>query len=99
MSEFRRLSRGLAVIAVLAVALGLAACGRKADLDLPPSASATGQPQTQTNSGLLGPVAVTPIGGQSSGGNSGGDTGVGPNGEPVAPKGPKKFIPLDVLLN
>jgi predicted small lipoprotein YifL len=94
-SEFRRLSRGLAVIAVLAVAFGLAACGRKGDLDLPPSASATGQPQTPANSGLLGPVAVTPIGGQTSGGNS----GVGPNGEPVAPKGPKKYIPLDVLLN
>ena len=82
-------------MAVLAVALGLAACGRKGDLDPPPGASVTGQPQTQTNSGLLGPVAVSPIGGQSSGGNP----GVGADGQPEAPRGPKKSIPLDVLLN
>jgi predicted small lipoprotein YifL len=94
--EFHRLSRGLAIAVALAAALALAACGRKGDLDPPPGASVTGQPQAQTQSGLLSPVGVTPIGGgqAASGGPS-----VGPNGEPLAPKGPKKFIPLDVLLN
>ncbi len=28
-----------------------------------------------------------------------GNPGVGPDGQPLAPKGPKKQIPLDVLLN
>jgi predicted small lipoprotein YifL len=33
----------LALIGVLAAALGLAACGRKGPLDLPPAASAAGE--------------------------------------------------------
>lgn len=104
MPEFQQLNivrarpvlRRATVAAALAAALALAACGRKGDLDPPPGASVTGQPQAQTQSGLLSPVGVTPIGGgqAASGGPS-----VGPNGEPLAPKGPKKFIPLDVLLN
>ena len=38
---------------------------------------------------------VSPLGGQSKGG----DTALGPNGLPLSPQGPKKHIPLDDLLN
>lgn len=84
----------LAVTAALVASLGLAACGRKGPLDPPPGASLTGQPQAQ-QPGLMSPVGVAPIGGQASSGNA----GVGPDGQPQAPNGPKKSIPLDVLLN
>jgi predicted small lipoprotein YifL len=57
----------LALIGVLAAALGLAACGRKGPLDPPPSAAAGGEAQ---------------------------QAGTAP-GEP----GPKKPLPIDVLLN
>jgi hypothetical protein len=43
----------------------------------------------------MSPIGATPIGGQAKDDNP----GVGPNGQPLAPKGPKKQIPLDVLLN
>ncbi len=78
----------LALAAVLATSLGLAACGRKGPLDPPPAASVAGEPQASANRG-------TPIGGEARDGNP----GVGPDGQPLAPKGPKKSIPLDVLLN
>jgi len=38
---------------------------------------------------------AAPIGGQATDDNP----GVGADGRPLAPKGPKKHIPLDVLLN
>ena len=41
---------------------------------------------------MSNPIAA-PIGGQAKDGNP----GVGPDGQPLAPKGPKKQIPLDVL--
>ena len=83
----------LALIGALAASLGLAACGRKGPLDPPPGASLAGEPQVGTNP-MSNPI-VTPIGGQVRGGNP----GVGPDGKPLAPKGPKKQIPLYVLLN
>jgi hypothetical protein len=43
---------------------------------------------------MSNPLA-TPIGGQAKDGNPGVDS----NGRPLAPKGEKKQIPLDVLLN
>ena len=43
---------------------------------------------------MSNPMAA-PIGGQAKDDNP----GVGPDGQPLAPKGPKKQIPLDVLLN
>jgi len=73
----------LALIGTLAASLGLAACGRKGPLDPPPGAS------------LDGGSGSTPIGGQASGGNA----GVGRDGQPVAPKGEEKWIFLDRLLN
>jgi len=44
MSRYRHVSR-LALLGVLAVALGLAACGKKGPLDPPPGASLEGEPQ------------------------------------------------------
>jgi predicted small lipoprotein YifL len=83
----------LALIGALAASLALAACGRKGPLDPPPGASLAGEPQADTNP-MSNPIAM-PIGGQVKDGN----TGVGPDGRALAPKGPKKQIPLDVLLN
>ncbi|MDI1347553.1 MAG: lipoprotein [Pseudolabrys sp.] len=93
MPSFRvpRLPR-LAVIGVLAFALGLAGCGRKGPLDPPPGASLD-VPQAQTSE--MSSNGVAPIGGATIDGNP----GVGPDGQPQAPKGPQKRIPLDVLLN
>jgi predicted small lipoprotein YifL len=83
----------LALIGALAASLGLAACGRKGPLDPPPGASLAGEPQAGTNP-MSNPIA-TPIGGQVRDGN----LEMRPDGQPLAPKGPKKQIPLDVLLN
>jgi len=83
-------------MAALAAALALAACGRKGDLDPPPGASVTGQPQTQQQTGLTSPIGVTPIGGSRSSSN---DAGINADGRAQAPKGPNRPIPLDVLLN
>lgn len=83
----------LAAIGVLAAALGLAGCGRKGPLDPPPGASLDGVAQAQSSEmNMSGPA---PIGGETVDGYS----GVGPDGQPIAPKGPQKRIPLDVLLN
>ncbi len=84
----------LALIGALAVSLGLAACGRKGPLDPPPGASLATQPQAQHRDATAteGP---RPVGGQATDNNA----GIGPNGRPVAPQGPNKRIPLDVLLN
>jgi predicted small lipoprotein YifL len=65
----------MALIAVLAAAFALSACGRKGPLDPPPSASLAGQEPAST--GLV----------------------MDSEGRPIAPAGPKKRIPLDVLLN
>lgn len=80
-----------ATIGLLVAALGLAGCGRKGPLDPPPGASLEGV--TQPNMADMSRPA--PIGGETADGYS----GVGPDGQPRAPKGPQKRIPLDVLLN
>ena len=96
MNPFRdRLFLRLVLTAALAASLGLAACGRKGSLDLPPSSSLVGEPQPSTPSLMTTPV--TPIGGQAPGKN--GEAGIGADGRPVAAKGAKKQISLDVLLN
>ena len=88
----------LALVAVLAATLGLAACGRKGPLDPPPGAQQQGDAQQakpqETATGLLNPMA-SPIGSRAA------DTspGVDADGRPMAPIGPKRSIPLDVLLN
>jgi predicted small lipoprotein YifL len=83
----------LALIGLAVASIALTACGRKGPLDPPPGASLAGEQQAETNS-MSNPIAA-PIGGQTKYG----DAGVGPDGRPLAPKGPKKQIPLDVLLN
>ena len=84
----------LALIGVLAAALGLAACGRKGPLDPPPGASLEGEPQPNAP-GLISSKGVRPIGSDDNPDNP----GVDENGKPLAPKGPVKRIPLDNILN
>jgi len=93
LSRYRPFLR-LALIGALAASLGLAACGRKGPLDAPPGASMQGEPQAN-NPNLMSPMGVTPIGGQAKDDFAGVDS----SGRAVAPKGEKKRIPLDVLLN
>ncbi|HEX5509044.1 MAG TPA: lipoprotein [Pseudolabrys sp.] len=83
-----------AVFAVIAAALTLGGCGRKGPLDLPPSAAAP-PPRAATPSATTAPFAAGTSGGQSSDKSA----GVMRNGQAVAPKGPQKRIPLDVLLD
>lgn len=95
MHRFLQSSFGrMALIGVLAVALGLAACGRKGPLDPPPGASLEGEPQ---------PNAPNPIGnkGVKAIGSEPDDNypGVDENGRARAPNGPKKRIFLDNILN
>ncbi len=85
----------LALIGLAIASLGLAGCGRKGPLDPPPGASLEGEPQANMPGLMSSNNKATPIGGQAKDGNP----GVGPDGQPLAPKGPKKRIPLDVLLN
>lgn len=93
MSRYRPFLR-LALIGALAASLGLAACGRKGPLDPPPGQSLAGEPQANMP-GLMSAPTATPIGGAAKDGFAGVDS----SGRPVAPPGPKKQIPLDVLLN
>ncbi len=95
MPLFARLFVRLPVVLALAASLGLTACGRKGPLDPPPGASLEGQPQANLPDMMSSNRNATPIGGQARDGNA----GVGPDGQVLAPKGPKKTIPLDVLLN
>jgi predicted small lipoprotein YifL len=85
----------LAMIGALVAALGVAGCGRKGPLDPPPGASLDGITQPDMPDLMTSSGSPTPIGGQTVDG----EMGVGPDGQPRAAKGPKKRIPLDVLLN
>ena len=85
----------LALIGLLAAALGLAACGRKGPLDPPPGASLEGETQPVAP----GLISNTGRSKSSIGSSSGSYSGVGEDGQVQAPPGPKKHIPLDNLLN
>ena len=63
-----------AAIAALVLALGLAGCGRKGGLDLPPGAAVDEPP----------PVVAAPS---------------GPSGLPPTPRGQKRPLPVDVLID
>ena len=84
----------LALIGVLAAALGLAACGRKGPLDPPPGASLEGVAQPNAPN-LINSKGAKSIGSEPDDDNP----GVDENGQARAPKGPKKRIPLDNILN
>ena len=91
----------LCLLGALVAALALVGCGRKGPLSLPPGAA--GVQDTKTAGVAASPVSgtpleeptATPIGGSAIDGNA----GVTPQGDPLAPVGPKKRIPLDALLN
>jgi predicted small lipoprotein YifL len=88
----RRFAR-LALIGALAAALGLAACGRKGPLDPPPGASLVEPVEAApppAASGSLNPM-TTPAKRVPE--------AFGPAGEPVAPKGQKKPLFLDWLID
>ena len=95
MSEFRSPLSRVAVAAAMAALLVLGACGRKGPLDPPPGASVTGEPAAQSSGGLLTSMS-SPIGGNAT---TSSESGLGPDGRPTAPKGPKRRIFLDGLLN
>ena len=77
-----------ALAAALVGALALGACGRKGPLDAPPGAAVA--PATRSsNAPDVAPEDRTLFG----------DTTNRDSSKPVAPKGQKKSIPLDVLLN
>jgi len=79
----RRLVR-IAAIGALVAALGLAGCGRKGGLDLPPGASLA-DPGT--------PPGASPPGAPPE---------LGPDGRPPAPApppAPKRWTPLDFLID
>ena len=79
----------LALAGALVASLGLTACGRKGPLDPPPGASIENEPQANLPN-LMSTSRPPAAANQAT---------ESPNGQPVAPKGPKKQIPLDVLLN
>jgi predicted small lipoprotein YifL len=85
---YDRLPARLALAAVLAAALGLAACGRKGPLDLPPEA-ALGQ-QSPAPPVVPGP-GEAPVVSQQSGFDA--------QGNPIAPPGPRRGFILDPLLD
>jgi predicted small lipoprotein YifL len=82
-----RLPARLALAAALSAALGLAACGRKGPLDLPPEA-ALGQ-QTPAPPVVPPPGTAPPVA----------QGGFDAQGNPIAPPGPRRGFILDPLLN
>jgi hypothetical protein len=82
-----RLPARLAVAAVLIAALGLAACGRKGPLDLPPEA-AIGQQSPSP------PILPAPGAASNTAAN-----GFDAQGNPIAPPGPRRGFLLDPLLD
>jgi hypothetical protein len=78
----------LAVIAALAAALPLAACGRKGPLDPPPGGMMLEKSPGMADVSRRGappPPAAGPA--------------YDENGQPIAPEGPRRPMPMDWLLN
>jgi predicted small lipoprotein YifL len=88
----RPFSRLLPAATLIALTCVLAGCGRKAGLDLPPGAAAQSAPASAQDMGGTGTAARDDVFQQPA--SSGGGRGA-----VVAPRGPKKRIPLDVLLD
>lgn len=85
----------LAAAALIVAACALAGCGRKGGLDLPPSAGVQGTPTAaqNPNSAYTGPAGAA----TSQGNVFEATPGVDPLA--VAPRGPKKRIILDPILD
>ena len=79
-----RLIFRLATIGALAATLTLAACGRKGPLDLPP---ASGPAEGQSDTGAAPAQRVSP------------PMEYGPDGKPLAPRGQKRRLPGDFLID
>lgn len=93
MSSIRAVSLlRVAAAGALIACLGLAGCGRKGPLDPPPTA-ATGEAKP------AGPALVNPMESPLGTQPKTSDSGVGPDGRPLAPKGEDKPFILDPLLN
>ena len=90
-------ARVMLVGAVIAV-VGLAGCGRKGPLELPPSAAAPVEatPQPQVGINPMGQPQATE---ETQRTVTGQRPGIGTDGRPVAPIGEKRHIPLDVLID
>ncbi len=83
-----RLFPRLAMLAALTAALALSGCGRKGPLDPPPGSSMQQPPanvQSDTGDASTQPSAQS--------------TEFGQDGKPIAPRGPKKKLPADVLID
>jgi predicted small lipoprotein YifL len=89
----RRLAH-FATIGALAGALALGACGRKGPLDPPPSASIAEPAQAAPQA--AGPASLNPM---ATPAKKSTFEAFGPGGEPIAPKGQKKPIFLDWLID
>lgn len=82
----------LTAIGLIAATCLLAGCGRKAGLDLPPSASATQQPEEG--------ASAEDLANRNSATNLQSQIYTAPGSSvAVAPKGQKKRIPLDAILD
>jgi predicted small lipoprotein YifL len=92
---FRLTASRLATLAALIVALGLGACGRKGPLDAPPGAVADPTSAPTASNTSLQPQPQT----QEERSLFGDPNRSSPATAPVAPKGQKRRIPLDVLLD
>ena len=87
-SNYRPSSSGWAIILLSVTALALGGCGRKAGLDLPPTAAVPQAQATSTDSEAeraAQPGVFNPT--------------YGADGGPTAPKGGKKKFVLDPLLD
>jgi len=73
------------ILVVVAAALALAGCGRKAGLDLPPGAAAAATPTVEAEPSSAKPTVFDPS--------------YGTNAPPQAEKGRKKAFILDPLLD
>jgi predicted small lipoprotein YifL len=82
-------SSGWTIILVSAAVLALAGCGRKAGLDLPPTASAPSAAAAQANADAERAASKPSVF----------NPNYGTDAPPTAPKGAKKAFVLDPLLN
>ena len=84
----------MTAVVLVALACALAGCGRKGGLDLPPGASnAQAAPGAADDTDQAGSAATAKGDLYSSGGTNSTDRG------PIAPRGPKKRIILDPILD